>query len=127
MTRTVAIIGGSVGGLFAANMLRRRGWDVHVFERVTGGLASRGAGIARHDEMQAVMEAAGIDYETLDGVEMTGEPCSITTEHCSNTFPMRSGFPLGVPYTGRFMRHFPPSGTTRARNFNRFVPASGAT
>ena len=27
------IIGGSVGGLFAANMLRSVGWDAQVFER----------------------------------------------------------------------------------------------
>jgi phytoene dehydrogenase-like protein len=33
--RPVAIvIGGSLGGLFTANMLVRNGWDVDVFERV---------------------------------------------------------------------------------------------
>ena len=28
------IIGGSLGGLFAAHLLRAAGWDVEVFERI---------------------------------------------------------------------------------------------
>jgi 2-polyprenyl-6-methoxyphenol hydroxylase-like FAD-dependent oxidoreductase len=40
------VIGGSLGGLFAANVLREIcAWDVEVFERVENDLASRGAGI----------------------------------------------------------------------------------
>jgi len=27
------VIGGSLGGLFAANLLQRRGWDVRVYEQ----------------------------------------------------------------------------------------------
>jgi 2-polyprenyl-6-methoxyphenol hydroxylase-like FAD-dependent oxidoreductase len=37
------IIGGSLGGLFAANLLHRAGWDVQVFERVAEELAERGS------------------------------------------------------------------------------------
>ena len=38
------VIGGSVGGLFAAHMLRSIGWDVVVFERSKddSGAAGRG-------------------------------------------------------------------------------------
>jgi 2-polyprenyl-6-methoxyphenol hydroxylase-like FAD-dependent oxidoreductase len=44
------VIGGSLGGLFAATMLREVcGWEVDVFERVETDLASRGVGIATHD------------------------------------------------------------------------------
>ena len=32
------VIGGSLVGLIAGNLLLRRGWDVHVYERVTGSL-----------------------------------------------------------------------------------------
>ena len=39
------IIGGSLGGLFAGLLLRQAGWDVTVFERSSGDLASRGVGI----------------------------------------------------------------------------------
>jgi 2-polyprenyl-6-methoxyphenol hydroxylase-like FAD-dependent oxidoreductase len=73
------IIGGSVGGLFAANMLVRRGWDVQVFERVHDELASRGAGIAGHAELTellryagARMEARGIDVDSRVAYDQTG-------------------------------------------------------
>ena len=66
------VIGGSVGGLFVANMLIRRGWDVDIFERVGGELASRGAGIARHHEMIAIMAAAGAKEGGELGIAMDG-------------------------------------------------------
>jgi len=43
--RRALVIGGSLGGLFAATMLRSIGWDVDVFERSPGDLDSRGGGI----------------------------------------------------------------------------------
>ena len=45
MNRRALIIGGSLGGLFAAHMLRAIGWQADVFERSAGDLASRGAGL----------------------------------------------------------------------------------
>ena len=42
------IVGGSVGGLFAAHLLDAIDWDVDVFERVGDDLSSRGAGIGTH-------------------------------------------------------------------------------
>ncbi len=46
MARTrVAVIGGSIGGLTAAVLLRSLGCDVHVYERAGKELESRGAGI----------------------------------------------------------------------------------
>ena len=44
------IIGGSLGGLFAGLLLRQAGWEVTVFERSAGDLASRGVGIGTHVE-----------------------------------------------------------------------------
>ncbi len=37
------VVGGSLGGLFAANMLERNGWDVEIFERTPEALTGRGA------------------------------------------------------------------------------------
>src|SRR5580704_11483110 len=54
------VIGGSVGGLFAAHMLRSIGWDVVVFERSGDDLARRGAGIGASDAMFAVMRRIGV-------------------------------------------------------------------
>jgi 2-polyprenyl-6-methoxyphenol hydroxylase-like FAD-dependent oxidoreductase len=59
------IVGGSIGGLFAANWLRKIGWDVAVFERVGDDLASRGAGIGTHDELRAVIGRLGLAVDDI--------------------------------------------------------------
>ena len=41
----VTIAGGSIGGLCAGVALRGIGADVHIYERVTGPMETRGAGI----------------------------------------------------------------------------------
>jgi 2-polyprenyl-6-methoxyphenol hydroxylase-like FAD-dependent oxidoreductase len=48
------IIGGSVGGLFAANMLRSIDWDATVFEHNPEELSGRGAGISTHPQLHDV-------------------------------------------------------------------------
>ncbi|RKE35730.1 2-polyprenyl-6-methoxyphenol hydroxylase-like FAD-dependent oxidoreductase [Paraburkholderia sp. BL23I1N1] len=64
------IVGGSLGGLFAANLLVRNGWDVDVFERVPEELAGRGAGIVTHPELFDAMTAAGIAIDDSIGVKV---------------------------------------------------------
>lgn len=64
------IVGGSLGGLFAANLLVRNGWDVDVFERVPDELAGRGAGIVTHPELFEALAAAGIEYDDSIGVKV---------------------------------------------------------
>lgn len=66
------VIGGSIGGLFAGNMLVRAGWHVDLFERVPEALASRGTGIARHAEMPHLLAAAGADDSEALGIEVRG-------------------------------------------------------
>jgi 2-polyprenyl-6-methoxyphenol hydroxylase-like FAD-dependent oxidoreductase len=69
------IIGGSLGGLFAGLMLRRAGWEVTVFERSAGDLASRGVGIGTHAELFAVMRRLGITVDQSIGVPITERVC----------------------------------------------------
>lgn len=69
------VIGGSLGGLFAALMLRQAGWDVTVFERSAGDLASRGVGIGTHVELFAVMRRLGITVDQSIGVPVTSRIC----------------------------------------------------
>jgi len=65
------IIGGSLGGLFAGNCLRKIGWQVEIFEKTGDDLASRGAGLGTHDEIFAVMEHLGIEVDESIGVSIT--------------------------------------------------------
>jgi 2-polyprenyl-6-methoxyphenol hydroxylase-like FAD-dependent oxidoreductase len=60
-----------MSGLFAAILLRRAGWDADVYERVDVGLIGRGAGIVTHEEMRAVLRAAGCDPSKDLGVDVT--------------------------------------------------------
>ena len=60
------IIGGSVGGLFAANMFRSIGWDAHVFERNAEELTGRGAGISTHPQLHDVTRRLGIPFSAIE-------------------------------------------------------------
>jgi len=70
--RKAVIAGGSVGGLFIGNMLLRQGWAVEIFERVIGGLESRGAGIAGHDELTAILQAIDVSSDRPPGIDVSG-------------------------------------------------------
>src|SRR5208282_3797095 len=68
--RRALVIGGSMSGLLAGVMLEKRGWDVHIFERVDQELAGRGAGIVAQAELIARLNGLGLDTRDL-GVAMT--------------------------------------------------------
>jgi 2-polyprenyl-6-methoxyphenol hydroxylase-like FAD-dependent oxidoreductase len=59
------IIGGSLGGLFAGNLLRQIGWDVDIFERSAHDLDSRGGGIVLQPEVIEVFRRVGVDIRTI--------------------------------------------------------------
>ena len=69
------VIGGSLAGLFAANLLRTIGWDVAVFERSRGDLSDRGAGLGAQPELFAVMRHIGIRLDDSIGVEVSSRIC----------------------------------------------------
>ena len=59
MTRAL-VVGGSLGGLTAALVLRDQGWDVDVLERSAVRLQGRGAGIVAHPTtLRYLVERAG--------------------------------------------------------------------
>jgi 2-polyprenyl-6-methoxyphenol hydroxylase-like FAD-dependent oxidoreductase len=82
--KRVLVIGGSLGGLFAANLLHRAGWDVQVFERVADELAGRGAGIVTHPALFQTLERIGIPADAGIGVQVLSR---VTLD--------RSGEPVG--------------------------------
>jgi 2-polyprenyl-6-methoxyphenol hydroxylase-like FAD-dependent oxidoreductase len=73
--RRALIIGGSLGGLFAAHLLRAAGWDAEVYERIGDDLAGRGAGLGTHDALREMMARIGIDVVTPLGVATHAYVC----------------------------------------------------
>src|SRR5580692_6120368 len=68
MGRRALIIGGSLGGLMVAHLLRSIGWDAVVFERNEEELASRGVGLGTHPQLIAVLKRAGVDFDESMGI-----------------------------------------------------------
>ena len=67
----VLVVGGSLGGLMAANMLHRAGYQVTVLEKAMGSLDGRGAGIVTHSTLVKALALCGIPPETPLGVAIT--------------------------------------------------------
>ncbi|MEI6182577.1 MAG: FAD binding domain-containing protein [Polynucleobacter sp.] len=67
----ILVVGGSLGGLFAANILLRQGHDVILLEKATGSLDGRGAGIVTHDALAEALRAAGVTVDGSLGIEVT--------------------------------------------------------
>jgi 2-polyprenyl-6-methoxyphenol hydroxylase-like FAD-dependent oxidoreductase len=64
------IIGGSLGGLLAAHLLREIGWEVLVFERNSTDLVSRGAGLGTHPALMDVLRRIGIPFDDSMGLQV---------------------------------------------------------
>jgi 2,6-dihydroxypyridine 3-monooxygenase len=88
MMRAV-VIGGSLGGLTAALVLRDQGWDVDVLERSSNPLEGRGTGIVTHPTtVRYLVERAGksigdiglparrLQYLNEDGSIADEQPCA---------------------------------------------------
>ena len=67
----ILVIGGSLGGLFVANILLRQGHDVTLLEKTVGSLDGRGAGIVTHDALAEALRAAGVTVDETLGVPVT--------------------------------------------------------
>src|SRR5258706_6363002 len=57
----IAVAGGSIGGLCAGLALRGAGFDVQVYERVSGPMETRGAGIVVQGELIDLLRIHGAD------------------------------------------------------------------
>ena len=57
----ILVVGGSLGGLLFANMLLRDGHEVTVFEKASGSLDGRGAGIVTHKALSLGLSRAGVE------------------------------------------------------------------
>src|SRR5580692_1065563 len=75
MGRRALIIGGSLGGLMVAHLLRSIGWDTAVFERNDEELASRGVGLGTHPQLIAILKRAGVDFDESMGITPSRAVC----------------------------------------------------
>jgi 2-polyprenyl-6-methoxyphenol hydroxylase-like FAD-dependent oxidoreductase len=64
----IGVVGGSIGGLFAAALLTQDGHQVTVFERSKTGLARRGAGLVAQQELFDLLHLVGRDVDARIGV-----------------------------------------------------------
>src|SRR6266403_2122759 len=67
-TLRIRIVGGSLGGLFAAALLRMDGHQVRIYERSLTGLAGRGAGLVGQRDIFAILRAVGCEHVAHVGV-----------------------------------------------------------
>ncbi len=70
MSCRVVIVGGSLGGLMAANMLLRQGVDVLILEKSRDYLDGRGAGIVTHSRLMTALQACGATLDETLGVQV---------------------------------------------------------
>jgi 2-polyprenyl-6-methoxyphenol hydroxylase-like FAD-dependent oxidoreductase len=65
------IVGGSMAGVLAGNMLIRQGWAVEILERAKEGLEGRGAGIVPQRSLLAALGRAGVTVRPDIGIRVT--------------------------------------------------------
>lgn len=105
--RRAIVVGGSLGGLFAANLLLQAGWDVHVFEHSRDDLVGRGAGIITHPQLFECLARIGISLDESFGVDIPERVAFDRTGRVLGTLP----FPQCLTTWGRLYEllkaHFP--------------------
>jgi len=130
--RRAIVIGGSLGGLFAALELRHIGWQVDVYERSPGQLESRGGGIVQQAEIAEVFERAGLDPDGPAGV-VSAERVYLKRDgsvaHCmlmpqkqtswgALWSAMRMRIPEGSYHAGKELRHVSQDATRAVAHFS---------
>ena len=133
------VVGGSLGGLFAANLLADLSWQVEVFERVTDDLAARGAGIGTHAELLAVLAQLVIALDERLGVPV-GEricldpagrvlyrtPWGHTMSAWANVYrPLKRRFPEKHYHFGKSLASFSEAGGEVIAHFSDGASATG--
>ena len=87
--RRVLIVGGSLGGLFAAHLLRSIGWEADVFERTGDDLADRGTGIGTHGALLRILQRVGLVFDPMSGTTPNTYVCLDRDNRVVHEIPMR--------------------------------------
>ena len=127
-----------MSGLLAAITLRRRGWEVEVFERVESELSGRGAGIVAQAELIAHLNALGLETRDLGVLARTRKLLDIDgrvalTVECPQVLTawervyrvLRDAFPAAHYHRGRGLDDFEQSETGVIAHFSDGGSAEG--
>ena len=68
LQKKAIVIGGSLSGLFTANILKSIGWHIDVFERSPADLDSRGGGMVLQPNVVNVFKKVGAEINGSLGV-----------------------------------------------------------
>jgi 2-polyprenyl-6-methoxyphenol hydroxylase-like FAD-dependent oxidoreductase len=118
------VIGGSLGGLSAGVCLRAAGWRVSVFERSSGVMNDRGAGIVLQSEVPTLLEGLKLasrwdisvesherQYLNKDGgVHSSSQSQQFMTSWNALFNSLRHGFPNDDFHTGFKLLNFAAEG-----------------
>lgn len=124
--RRALIIGGSLGGLFAAHLLRNDGWRVDIFERVPDELAGRGAGIVTHPELFDVLRRCGVKIDASIGVEVPGRVTLDPAGRTIGEFPLKQILTSWGRLYAALREGFPASAYHQGFSLERVEPGDGA-
>jgi 2-polyprenyl-6-methoxyphenol hydroxylase-like FAD-dependent oxidoreductase len=129
--RRALIIGGSMSGLFAGLLLRQRGFQVDVYERVNSELAGRGAGIVAQPQVAETLRSIGIspadlgvDASTRQVLDVEGQVvCSFECPQILTSWErvyrkLRDAFPAAHYHRGRGLRAFEQTADSVVAHFS---------
>lgn len=123
--RRATVVGGSLGGLFAANLLLRAGWDVHVFEHSRENLVGRGAGIITHPELFRCLERIGITIDESFGVDIPERVAFGRDGSVLGTLPLRQCLTTWGRLYGLLRAAFPEARYHFAHSLERVAQTEG--
>lgn len=101
------VIGGSLGGLFTGVLLQSIGWEVHIYERSSHSLDSRGGGIVLQPEILEAFERSGVGYKAPFGVVAHERFYLKQDGTIATNMPMRQTLTSWNLLYGSMRRHFP--------------------
>jgi len=129
--RRAIVIGGSMSGLFAGLLLRKRGFEVEIHERVESELSGRGVGIVAQPAVFETLRGLGIDPVNLGVAATTRKVLDrdgsvVCTFECPQTLTawervyriLRDAFPAGHYRRGLGLSRFEQSDRSVVAHFS---------
>ncbi|KVV48380.1 hypothetical protein WT27_03860 [Burkholderia territorii] len=125
------VIGGSVGGLFAATALRAAGWRVKVFEQSPNDLDSRGGGIVLQAPIERAFKFGGVPVphdaavDSIDRIYLDEHDVIVQRHYMPQTqtawnviyTALKRALPAGVVHAGVSFERFEQDGARVSAHF----------